>query len=602
MPSLRTHALVCPHARVLSAQPIDLHLAPGWTGLVAANGAGKTTLLKMLAGTLAPADGRVIRDPSDLSLVTCPQSVEHPDPAIARLALADDRNSVRLRATLRLAPDPRTHWPTLSPGERKRWQIGGALASAPDILLLDEPTNHLDDEARALLLAALRRFDGIGLVVSHDRALLDRLTTRTLRIHHGALRSWPGPYSVARPAWEAERAAHNAEHAALTGHQRALGRRLGDLRRDHASADNQRSASRRMKNIHDQDASSMMANFTVDKAAARLGRAVHVARDGLERATLALEHSHHEAERGASVVLTGERAPMPYVLAVDLPELRAGSQRLLGPVRLALARDARVHLRGRNGVGKTTLLRALLAGARCPPGRILEVPQDMSEETCRALLADLRRSDAGERGRVLSRVDALGVDPGALLASPCPSPGEARKLLLAQGLARGAWCLVLDEPSNHLDLPAIERLEAALADYPGALLLVSHDPVLAGRLTTTTWEIADHTLTVRLNDAWLRRGQRSPGQPARQQICAPAGKLVRRRRSALELRVDHKPRRHQPRRHLGGVDEVPVEAHRLAPPFMHAPRAPGRKPLGRDMHTQQQRPTCPDHPSHLSIR
>ena len=494
MPSLRTHALVPPHAL---SRPIDLHLAPGWTGLIGPNGAGKTTLLRLLSGELAPAAGRVLRDPTNMSLRTCPQSVEHPDPALAHLASAHDRDSVRLRAQLRLDPAALARWTTLSPGERKRWQIAGALAAAPDILLLDEPTNHLDHQARDLVLSALRRFTGIGLLISHDRDLLDQLTTRTLRLHHGALHLWPGSYSAAKPAWEAERALHNAEHAALHAHQRAQTRRLGDLRRDHASAESQRSAGRRMKSRHDHDATTLMADFNVARAASRLGRATQIVRDDLRRTTLALADSHHDAERGASLLLTGERAPTPYLLSIDLPELRAGPHRLLGPVRLALARDARVHLRGRNGVGKTTLLRALMASARCPPGRILHVPQDMSLESCRDILDELRRSDASERGRVLAHVDALGVDPGALLASPAPSPGEARKLLLARGLAHGAWCLILDEPSNHLDLPAVERLEAALADYPGALLLVSHDPVLAGRLTTSQWDICDGRVTER---------------------------------------------------------------------------------------------------------
>ena len=497
MPSLRTHQLACPHANVLSRSPIDLHLTPGWTGLVGPNGAGKTTLLRLLAGELQPADGLVLRDPVDLSLATCPQSVDELTPPIADLAAAIDRDAIRLRATLHLDPDDLTRWPTLSPGERKRWQIGAALADRPDILLLDEPTNHLDDPGRQHLLAALRRFPGIGLVVSHDRALLDQLTTRTLRIHRGGLHLWPGSYTAARPAWEAERAEQNAGHAALQARHRALERRLGDLHRDHAAVEHQRSAGKRMKNIHDEDASSMLANFCISNAERRLGRAVHLVRDSLARNARELATSEHDAERGADVRLTGERAPTPYLLDLDVPELRAGPRRLLGPTHLTLARDARVHLRGRNGAGKTTLLRALLARPRCPRERILEVPQDMSPETCRQLLDELRRADADERGRILARVDALGVDPGHLLASPCPSPGEARKLLLARGLARGVWCLVLDEPTNHLDLPSIERLEAALADYPGALLLVSHDAPLASHLTTSSWELADETVHVR---------------------------------------------------------------------------------------------------------
>ncbi len=496
MPSLRTHALASPYANTLSFEPIDLHLTPGWTGLVGPNGSGKTTLLRLLAGTLAPAGGRIVRDPSDLSIVTCPQDVDTLGPEIERLAAARGP-ARRFHGSLRLEPRELVRWSSLSPGERKRWQIGAALAAEPDMLLLDEPSNHLDAEARTLLVAALRAFKGIGLLVAHDRTLLDRLTTRTLRIHRGALQLWPGPYSAARPAWEAARAASNAERTALQGERRLLTRRLGDARREQAGADQHRSAGKRMKNIHDHDQSGLFADFRVANAERKAGRRVHVVHGELQRNAAALADTSHDHDRGAGVVLTGAQAPMPYLLTVDLPELRAGPRRLLGPVRLALARDARVHLAGHNGAGKSTLIRALLDGARCPRERILEVPQDMSRETCIKILADLRRADADERGRVLTRVDALGVDPGALLASPCPSPGEARKLLLALGLARGAWALVLDEPSNHLDLPAIERLEAALLDYPGAILLVSHDEALAARLTTSTWTLADGVLQVR---------------------------------------------------------------------------------------------------------
>src|SRR5690606_42131675 len=100
-----------------------------------------------------------------------------------------------------------------------------------------------------------------------------------------------------------------------------------------------------------------------------------------------------------------------------------------------------------------------------------------------------------ERGRALSLVAALGVAPERLLASQDPSPGEAKKLLLAEALARRAWCVMLDEPTNHLDVPSIERLEAALAQYPGALVLVTHDARLAERTTTERWSLSEGRLT-----------------------------------------------------------------------------------------------------------
>ena len=103
----------------------------------------------------------------------------------------------------------------------------------------------------------------------------------------------------------------------------------------------------------------------------------------------------------------------------------------------------------------------------------------------------MRTLAPGARGRVLSLVAALGADPARLLATPEPSPGEARKLHLALGLGRHAWGLVLDEPTNHLDLPTVERLEAALAAYPGALLLVCHDAAFAARCTSGAWRIRE---------------------------------------------------------------------------------------------------------------
>jgi ATPase subunit of ABC transporter with duplicated ATPase domains len=142
------------------------------------------------------------------------------------------------------------------------------------------------------------------------------------------------------------------------------------------------------------------------------------------------------------------------------------------------------------------LIRALLAGARVPPERLLYLPQELAEAEEREALALVRRLPGVERGRVMSLVAALGVDPERLLATSRPSPGEARKLLVALGLGRHAWALVLDEPTNHLDLPSVERLEEALAGYPGALLLVTHDEALARRVTTGRWRLGDGTLSV----------------------------------------------------------------------------------------------------------
>jgi ATPase subunit of ABC transporter with duplicated ATPase domains len=468
---------------------VELHLGPGWSGLVGANGAGKTTLLRLLAGELEPTRGAVQRSPRDLTLATCPQSVEACSPEIARFAGRDDGPARRLHGALALDPAALARWDRLSPGERKRWQIGAALVDEPDVLLLDEPTNHLDHPGRRLLLGALRGYRGLGVVVSHDRALLDALTSRTLRVVGGGVQDWGLAYSEARRAWEAERAEHNATVAALQDQHRRLQGRLDDQRRALAGATANRSRRVRSRGKDDSDARALGAATLAEWSEKSLGRGASVLRRALDRSAAALAEHTYEGELGGPIAVVGERAPTAYLAALDLPELRAGDRRLAGPVRLALARDAHVRLAGPNGAGKTTLLRALLAGLRCPPGRVLVVPQDMSEEQAIAHLDAVRALPPEERGRVLAVVAALGVDPGPLLRSRRPSPGEARKLLLALGLGRPVWGLVLDEPTNHLDLPAIERLEPALAEFPGALLLVSHDDAFARACTRVTWRI-----------------------------------------------------------------------------------------------------------------
>jgi len=189
-------------------------------------------------------------------------------------------------------------------------------------------------------------------------------------------------------------------------------------------------------------------------------------------------------------------APVAKVFTLDEAAIFAGDAQILENAHLAVARDAKIRVAGPNGIGKSTLLAAMIRGAHIAPQRMLYLPQELSARDGALMLDKVRALNAGERGRVLALAAALGIDPERLLESAAPSPGEARKLAMAYGLGRQVWAMVLDEPTNHLDMPAIERLEHALVEYPGAMLIVTHDDALARRCTNVEWRLGQGIVEV----------------------------------------------------------------------------------------------------------
>ncbi|MCC6332421.1 MAG: ABC-F family ATP-binding cassette domain-containing protein [Myxococcales bacterium] len=469
---------------------VSFHLGPGWTGVVGANGSGKSTLLQLISGELRPDAGQLRVEPRGARVVRVPQQIESPGDEVGALAGADEGWAHQLRGVLGLDPGALARWPTLSPGERKRWQVGAALWREPQVLLLDEPTNHLDASATAILVRALQRFDGVGLLVSHDRHLLAALTTSTLRLHRGSARLFPLPFDEARRAWLEEERLETERQEEAARRLNVAAARLDEARRRHEAASRQRSTGARMKGMKDSDARTLGADYRAELAekghAAALRRNARKAGDAREEA----QRLRVKKEPGRSLFLRDAPCPRPVVLSFTGAVRHAGGAQCLRDVAVQLGRGEHVAVTGDNGAGKSTLLATLRDAAGLPEDKVLWLPQELSTSEAAEDLARLRALPPEERGRVLQLLDALGVDPEDLLRTTAPSPGEARKLHLALGLGRGAWLAVLDEPENHLDLPSLERLEAALQDFPGALLVVTHDERLARAVTARRWHLA----------------------------------------------------------------------------------------------------------------
>ncbi|MFW6261379.1 MAG: ATP-binding cassette domain-containing protein [Spirochaetota bacterium] len=469
--------------------------APGWTGVVGPNGAGKSTLLALAAGSLEPDSGAVA---APGSAVVCDQRTDHAPPALADLLSFPDADAGRLVSVLGLEADWPWRWETLSHGERKRAQIAVALWRRPDLLVVDEPTNHLDREARQRLAEALERYDGVGLVVSHDRTLLDRLCAQCLFLEApGRAVVRPGGVSAGleeqererrekRRVWEAARAeqAHIESEAAR--------------RREAASVQN-RKRSKRSLSWKDSDAREKIDRARISGSDGQAGRLTNQLDGRRRQAAARLESLDRPVRERVGISVHGERSRRDALITRDAGAVSLPDGRRVVFDDLVVRPDDRIALQGPNGAGKTTLLAALLDGdgGRAPdPDEVLRIPQEINADDASALVREVRRLDNAPLGRVLSTVSRLASDPEKLLQTGLPSPGETRKLMLALGLERNPALVVMDEPTNHLDLVSMRCLEEALAEFAGALFIVSHDDRFVAAVARTVWTIRDGYLEV----------------------------------------------------------------------------------------------------------
>lgn len=454
----------------------------GWTGIVGANGTGKTTLLKLAAGVLEPTRG-VVRSPGTVRL--CEQRTDEAPDGLVDILSSHDGDAAELRGRLALHDDWSRRWSTLSHGERKRAQIAVALWGDDPVLCLDEPTNHVDAEARALLAAALARHRGIGLLVSHDRQLLDSLCAQCLFLDPPVMR--PGSWSQGRAQQRREEESLRREAGLARAEVRRVARSVAQAKEDARRSKRRLSKRGIARGDHDAKGRIDIARITGKDATA--GRLVRRREATLDRAVRRSAGLTPRPARELGLWFASEPSRRDALLDLPSGRLPLGGSAVLSFPDLVLRPHDRVALVGPNGYGKSTLLADLVGALRLDPGRLLFLPQEIALDESAAVLHRLRGMPDRELGRALTVVDLLGTDPKRLLATDEPSPGEIRKVLIAMGIAHVPHLIVLDEPTNHLDLPSIECLERALAECTCGVVLASHDERFLRRLTDIRWQI-----------------------------------------------------------------------------------------------------------------
>ncbi|HLO76652.1 MAG TPA: ATP-binding cassette domain-containing protein [Magnetospirillum sp.] len=442
------------------------------TCLVGRNGSGKSTLLKVLAGEILPDSGERFVQPGT-RIAYLPQ-----DPLLDGATVADyvaqglpeDERDQMYRVDTVLAAvgvdggrDPRQ----LSGGEGRRAALARALVGEPDALLLDEPTNHLDLPTILWLEEWLKSYQGALVMISHDRRFLDTVSRQTLWLERGLVRRAEFGFA-GFPAWQEE--TYAAEEAELARMDNLLRRELHWLARGVTA--------RRKRNMGRRRALDVLRSERSQRFASKL--------DNDRRANLAAD----AGDISGRLVIEAENLDKSY-----------GGKIIAKGFSTRILRGDRVGLIGPNGAGKTTLLR-MLTGDLAPDGGVVRLGTNLEaayfdqrrdrldpERSVWDTLTDGRGDNIWVRGRPQHVVgymkDFLFSEAQARTPVKALSGGERNRLLLAKLLAKPSNLLILDEPTNDLDMDTLDLLEEVLADYEGTLLVVSHDRDFLDRLVTS---------------------------------------------------------------------------------------------------------------------
>jgi ATP-binding cassette subfamily F protein uup len=446
---------------------IDIHVgAKDRLALIGRNGAGKTTLLKLMGGIIEPDEGRrsVVAGTRVILLEQDPDVT--PFTTLHDFAMAGEfappRHEVEAIAD-QLGIDLSREAATASGGERRRAAIARALASEPDLLLLDEPTNHLDIAAIDWLENWLARYNGAFVVISHDRAFLTRLTRQTLWLDRGNMRrneiGFGGFDQWMEAVYAEEARAADKLDAKLKIEAHWLERGV---------------TARRKRN------QGRLAKLWEMRAT----RAAMTGPQGIAKLAVAADDSKTKSVISASHVTK-----------------RFGERTVIDDFTLRIQRGDRIGIVGGNGAGKTTLLKLLTGETQPDEGTIKQaqsldmifIDQQRSlmqpDKRVREVLAeggdwiDVR----GVRKHVHGYLKEFLFDPSLAEAKVGTlSGGERSRLLFAREFARESNLLVLDEPTNDLDLETLDLLQEVIADYDGTVLIVSHDRDFLDKTVTVT--------------------------------------------------------------------------------------------------------------------
>jgi len=446
---------------------LDINVGPrDRLALIGRNGAGKTTLLKLLAGVIDSDEGRRTIVPGTRVVLLEQEPDLRTFPTLGDYVMGGDNPPLQYEADAiadQLGIDLSRESASASGGERRRAAIVRALALDPDVLLLDEPTNHLDIAAIDWLEEWLNRFRGAFVVISHDRTFLTRLTKQTLWLDRGAMRRAEIGFGGFE-AWT-----------------------------EQVYADEERNAQRLDARLKLEE--HWLLRGVTGRRKRNQGRLTKLIEMRAERAAMV------GPQGSANLTIGTDDARSKVVIDAKHISKRFGARTIIDDLTLRITRKDRIGIVGANGAGKSTLIK-LLTGTLEPDSGTIKFAQTIEaividqqrikmepQKTVRDVLADggdwvevqgVRKHVIGYLKDFLFDGHMIDAKIGTL------SGGERSRLLLAREFARPSNLLVLDEPTNDLDLETLDLLQDVIGDFDGTVLIVSHDRDFLDRTVTVT--------------------------------------------------------------------------------------------------------------------
>jgi ATPase subunit of ABC transporter with duplicated ATPase domains len=459
---------------------LDLEFEEGWCCIVGSNGSGKSTLLKLISKEMNCEEGSI--KGNDLTHY-CMQSTEQIPSNLEDFMLTYTSKAFKIRDMLNINDSWLYQWDTLSFGERKRMQIAVAIFEEPDVLLVDEPTNHLDTKSKNIVLKALKSFKGIGILVSHDRELLDSLSQATIILKNKNIFSFKTSFSKAM----------NEFHINMEFLEKNQSKQYSELKKLKKSIQNQHekvSQSKKRMSKKDLDRNDKNSKTKIDLARFT-GKDKN---DGKELVKLKSKQSKLLSnivkndkvfELGIEFHDSKNKNIFPIVIKKNILNLSETKQ--LSYQLLAINEYDKIGIIGENGAGKSSFLNHLLSTVDLK-NEYLYIPQEITQEESKKVFDGINDLTNDKKGEIYTIVRKLASDPIKLQDSFIPSPGEVRKLMIAKGLLERPSLIILDEPTNHMDLDSIISLEIALKEYKGTMIVISHDKTFLDAIITETWE------------------------------------------------------------------------------------------------------------------